>query len=86
MKRFIKSVFAVLAVSSMVGCCCPGPFMPWGGACGMQQGGGFGGMAPQSYNMGYDGMQSATPVWTSPVAMPMSPYPTVAVESLPTVR
>ena len=85
MKRLIKSAMAVFAVSSMVGCCCPGPFMPWGGGCGMQQGG-FPGTAPTGYNMGYDGMQTASPVWTSPVAMPMTTYPTVAVESLPTYR
>ncbi len=85
MKRFVSSALTVLAISSMVGCCCPGPFMPWGGgACGMQQGG-YPAATPTGY-MSYDSMQTASPVWTSPVAMPMSPYPTVAVDSLPTYR
>lgn len=84
MKRLVSSALVLLTVFSMVGCCCPGPLMPWGGACGMQQGG-YPGATPTGY-MSYDSMQTATPVWTSPVAMPMTTYPTTALESLPTYR
>lgn len=50
----------------------------------MQQGG-YPGATPTGY-MSYDSMQTATPVWNSPVAMPMTTYPTTALESLPTYR
>ncbi len=88
MKRFFVSVVSVFAVSCLSGCCCPGsgflnPF-GGGGQCGMQQSF-HGGQQPGAF-MTYDGMQTASPAYGTPIAMPMQTYPTVALESLPTYR
>ena len=89
MKRLIFSAVSVVAISCLSGCCCPGngwmnPFGGGGGQCGMQQS--FHGGQQPGAHMIYDGMQTASPSYGTPIAMPMQTYPTVALESLPTYR
>lgn len=101
MKRLALSALSVCAISFLSGCCwwpgywgCGSCSSPYGGGCpnGQCAPGGYPGVAPTSYQTGYETIQSGYPVATQPVytntaiAYPQPVQPTMALESLPTYR
>ncbi|MBI1315052.1 hypothetical protein GC176_27490 [bacterium] len=107
MKRLALTALSVCAISFLSGCCwwpgywggCGTGCSPYGGSpfggCPNGQcapGGGYPGVAPTSYQTGYESVQTGYPIATQPVytntalAYPQPVQPTMALESLPTYR